>query len=724
MRSVRPLAWFVWLVLGAMHLPAAVEEPVKVLPLGDSLTRGNNDINYPNGDIPGGYRRALGIALAASGPICDFVGTKDDNAAPDMDPDYEGHPGFRTDEILALTPDVLASENPRAVLLLAGTNDILQRVAVETAADNLDLLIETITDADPEIRLFVGTILPVTQDWPPFGPSVPAATLDADADAFNVLVRDSVAQYATEGRKVTLVDFNADLVYTDPGNPENDFYQPGDGIHPGQAGYDQMGDLWFQALAASDVFTVGPPAAGAPAAPTGLAATVVSPSRVNLTWTDAAGDEDSQEIWMRNLPDGFWNRIHELPADVTARAVTGLKTGSGSYSFVCRARNATGASGWSNVVTLASSDVAHQKTASASSSLDVQSTPENANDGTEVTHWVSEPAANDPSANWTVDLSDPHHIQEIRLLARQDADIPEQRRKFEVLASNDPGFASFTVVGSQGTNPIPHAGSYQTEVDDEPTYRYVRVAKTEQEELSIASMLVLGVEETPTPSAPTGLTAVALDSTHVRLTWQVNSDNETGFLVERRLGAGIFEEVVTTEAEADDFLDSELVADTAYDYRVSAVNEGGASAPTTVTSVTTGTEAAYDSWVAAYPAFAALPEPDRAPLADPNNDGASNLLAYAAAADPLGTLTDFAVIESGTPGGDVTFRFRRNLAAPDLLYQVLRSDALDGEWDPVSLVSASVEAVAGEPEVEMVTLPVPVGDGRMFYRMKIVRTAD
>ncbi|RYD44435.1 MAG: hypothetical protein EOP85_09480, partial [Verrucomicrobiaceae bacterium] len=53
-----------WILLAA----ASAQSPqAKVMPLGDSITRGTNDINYPNGSIPGGYRKELGILLGNAG---------------------------------------------------------------------------------------------------------------------------------------------------------------------------------------------------------------------------------------------------------------------------------------------------------------------------------------------------------------------------------------------------------------------------------------------------------------------------------------------------------------------------------------------------------------------------------------------------------------------------------------------------------------------------------
>jgi hypothetical protein len=48
----------------------------------------------------------------------------------------------------------------------------------------------------------------------------------------------------------------------------------------------------------------------------------------------------------------------------------------------------------------------------------------------------------------------------------------------------------------------------------------------------------LGVTAPFPPSAPTGLTATAVSSTQINLTWTDNSSNETAIEIYRRTGAG------------------------------------------------------------------------------------------------------------------------------------------------------------------------------------------
>lgn len=711
--------------LGLLGLyPAAfAEDPVvKIMPLGDSITRGNNDINHPNGDIPGGYRRKLGELLAAGGHAIDFVGSRADNAASGMDPEHEGHPGFRTDELLSNLHPWLAA-TPDTVLLMAGTNDILQNVPVATAATNLANLIEEITGTDPGRGLYVATIPPITMDWPRTPPSVSAAVLNANADLFNTQVRQLVLHYSAMGRRVSLADMSARITLDDP-DPSLDFYQPGDGIHPGQAGYDQLGGLWFDTITAGGPHAAAAPA-GLPARPSGLTPTVVSPSRVNLTWTDHATDETAYKVRRRNTASGSpWQEVATLPAGSSAHAVTGLETGTHHYAFTVTAVNARGESAWSEVVfSNAPGDHAHFKPASASSEFNSTFAASKANDGKHDTLWAS---GSGSAHYWQVDLGNARHIQRVELVTRQDNDVAAHRRNFQIRASNDPTFASFTVLGAQGDTALPFRDTWSGNVPHPPPFRYLRVAKTDAASFSATLVRAYGIDAITPPDAPADFTAVALGSGHVRLAWNALSNNESGFKLERATAEdGAYVEIAAPPAAASSYLDSVLSPQTTYLYRICAVNEAGASATTAVVSATTAALSSYDQWSAGYPDFLALPEEQRLPAADPNGDGVPNLLAYATGLNPMEQRPPglMASIHAPSPA-ELFFRYRRNKSAPDVSHQVWVSpDLTEENWQPLDQSAALVTPVPGEPDVEEVAVPVwpAYGETRIFARLRVVK---
>ncbi|HWC76047.1 MAG TPA: fibronectin type III domain-containing protein, partial [Blastocatellia bacterium] len=89
------------------------------------------------------------------------------------------------------------------------------------------------------------------------------------------------------------------------------------------------------------------------------------------------------------------------------------------------------------------------------------------------------------------------------------------------------------------------------------------------------------------PNAPSNLVATALSGAEIRLNWDDNSSNELGFRIERSLDGFAFNEIATTEPNAEVFNDTTVAANTTYFYRVLAFNNFGNSAPSNVAGATT-----------------------------------------------------------------------------------------------------------------------------------------
>lgn len=91
------------------------------------------------------------------------------------------------------------------------------------------------------------------------------------------------------------------------------------------------------------------------------------------------------------------------------------------------------------------------------------------------------------------------------------------------------------------------------------------------------------------PAAPSALTAVAKAKNAVQLTWTDNSNNETGFRIERCTGSTCsnFTAVATVGVNAVAYTNTGLKANTTYRYRVAAYNSAGSSVYSNIGSATT-----------------------------------------------------------------------------------------------------------------------------------------
>ena len=96
---------------------------------------------------------------------------------------------------------------------------------------------------------------------------------------------------------------------------------------------------------------------------------------------------------------------------------------------------------------------------------------------------------------------------------------------------------------------------------------------------------------TPTPQIPAipgSLAASTISPSQISLSWKDNSSDETGFRLERKMGAGgMWSQVATLEANVTTHTSSGLSAGTEYFFRIMAFNSSGTSAPSSEVSATT-----------------------------------------------------------------------------------------------------------------------------------------
>jgi hypothetical protein len=92
------------------------------------------------------------------------------------------------------------------------------------------------------------------------------------------------------------------------------------------------------------------------------------------------------------------------------------------------------------------------------------------------------------------------------------------------------------------------------------------------------------------PAAPSSLTATAVSSSQINLSWTDNSSNETSFRIERCTGATCtaFSQIASVGPNVTTYQNTTgLVAGTTYRYRVIAANGTGPSTPSNIAMATT-----------------------------------------------------------------------------------------------------------------------------------------
>lgn len=242
---------------------AAAASALRIMPLGDSITRGSYFAHYQDGPRAGtviglanpgggGWRKPLQDQLRAAGIVYDFVGDlsyqgfgHNGDLAPTFDPDHEGLAGFSNQKIIAggkvptprdvldamnveeiVVPDivtVLERHHPDIILLMSGANGF--------DAEARDRLIELI-GANSRAHLFVATIPP--QRAPRVGWE--------NVDDYNASLPATVARQKAAGHRITLVKMDAALTVD---------HLLADGVHPNREGLDRMAATWYAALKAA-----------------------------------------------------------------------------------------------------------------------------------------------------------------------------------------------------------------------------------------------------------------------------------------------------------------------------------------------------------------------------------------------------------------------------------------------------------------------------------------
>ena len=276
-----------------------------------------------------------------------------------------------------------------------------------------------------------------------------------------------------------------------------------------------------------------------PGAPTGLTATAISGSQINLSWSDVA-NETGFKIERKTGAGGTYAQIGTTGANVTTYSDTGLTAGT-TYFYRVRATNASGDSSYSN-----------------ETSATTVVSPPNAPSGLTATATSSTQI----NLSWT--------------------DVANETG-FKIERKTGVG-GTYIQIATVGAGIVSYSNTGLTA----NTNYYYRVRATNAGGDSPYSNEANATTLDTAPAAPSGLTATAISTTQINLSWTDNASNETGFKIERKTGAGgTYAQIGTVGANLTTYNDTGLTDGTTYFYRVRATNAVGDSTYSSETSATT-----------------------------------------------------------------------------------------------------------------------------------------
>jgi lysophospholipase L1-like esterase len=216
-------------------VPSTPNPPLKIMPLGDSLTRGTIEPNDTTDS--GGYRTELCPKFMADGLEVEFVGSQSNGPDSLGNKAHEGHPGWRIRGIADSVNKWLSTSEPDIILLMIGTNDT-KRYSVWRMSYELSALIDKITAHSPRVQLLVASI-------PPIHPAKQPAKRVKRGVIFNKAIPTIVKSKVAQGKKVHFVDMKNLTVndLTSSLSPDLD-----NGLHLNPQGYSKLADLWHDAV--------------------------------------------------------------------------------------------------------------------------------------------------------------------------------------------------------------------------------------------------------------------------------------------------------------------------------------------------------------------------------------------------------------------------------------------------------------------------------------------
>ena len=253
---------FILAALGIFGVMAdvAASAPLRIMPLGDSITAGYTDAtwSYPNGNFSFAYRGPLYTQLTNAGYDFQFVGASEQPwvgspygpppriVGPDLrttTPYQDGHRGYGGTQISHMDAGIipwLQADTPDVILLMIGINNI----SYYGNGGNPTDIEDDLNDLVQKIVLNSDAHVIVAQINSYHDGSLTNTVVD-----YNDYIKNTLVPYYTgQGENVSTVDQYANFLKPD-GSIDSSLYA--NIIHPNAAGYERMAATWFEGIQAT-----------------------------------------------------------------------------------------------------------------------------------------------------------------------------------------------------------------------------------------------------------------------------------------------------------------------------------------------------------------------------------------------------------------------------------------------------------------------------------------
>ena len=208
----------------ALDQNPAVQKPITIMPLGDSITEGGGGFRV--------YRYPLAEKLAAAGYKVEFVGshaTRPLAGSPLGELKHEGHSGQNIQYIDA-NIDAFYRQNPADIILLhSGHNHFIEEQPLEGMLKATRSVIAKVRAINPQVTVLLAQV--ITSGKQPKYSYIPE---------FNRALIPLAAELNTPKSRVILVNQEEGF------DPQTDTI--GDKVHPNAQGAEKMAQKWFEVL--------------------------------------------------------------------------------------------------------------------------------------------------------------------------------------------------------------------------------------------------------------------------------------------------------------------------------------------------------------------------------------------------------------------------------------------------------------------------------------------